>query len=81
MVDLGSKVAITEVQIFNRLIGESKFRLSNSVVSLRDENNAEIAVYHFGDVGWDQYTIPVADFTRPPPPPPTVSVAIAIYEL
>jgi len=51
------------------------------VVSLRDENNAEIAVYHFGDVGWDQYTIPVADFTRPPPPPPTVSVAIAIYEL
>jgi len=36
-------------------------------VSLRDENNAEIAVYHFGDVGWDQYTIPVADFTPPPP--------------
>ena len=37
-------------------------------MSLRDEKNAEIAVFHFGDVGWDQFTIPVADFTLTAPP-------------
>jgi len=68
MVYLGSNVAITKVTIFNRPIG--KDRLSNSVVSLRDENNDEMAVYHFDDVDWDEYTILVADFTPPPPPPP-----------
>ena len=31
-------------------------------MSLQDENNVEIAVYHFGDVTWDEYTILVADF-------------------
>lgn len=48
------------MRIFNRL--NSPTRLSNSVVSLRNEKNEDLATYRFGDVHWDEFTIPITSF-------------------
>lgn len=52
------------MRIFNRLNAQN--RLSGATVSLRNVNNQDLATFIFGDVKWDEFTIPINSFTVSP---------------
>jgi len=58
-VDLGTNARIKEI----RILSAQTPRLSNSIVTLKDENDHEVAWYQFGSVDWADYTLTMDSFT------------------
>lgn len=67
-VDLGSDVSLSEVKIYNRILGNGVYRkrLSHTTVSLLNEHNVVLGTYQIGDASnIDVVTINYSDSTTP----------------
>ena len=63
-VDLGTNTRIKEVRIANQADNSDQTpRLSNSIVTLKDKNDQEVARYQFGNVDWDNFSLSATSFT------------------